>query len=83
MCCVEVTQNKQQENIGVHPVSLSLQWCFLFDPGSGVVMPQANLQIGGRDCHRQRHRSHASLAIGNECVSELSLNAKSYPLMVC
>lgn len=47
------------------------------------TMPQANLQIGGRDCHRQRHRSHASLAIGNECVPELSLNAKSYPLMVC
>lgn len=27
----------------------------------------------------KRHRSHTSLAIGNECVPELSLSAKSYP----
>ena len=64
--------------------SLSLQWCFLLTSEVELyIIPQANLQIGGRDCHRQRHRSHASLAIGNECVPELSLNAKSYPLMVC
>lgn len=32
MCCVEVTPNEQQENIGVHPVSLSLQWCLFVWP---------------------------------------------------
>ena len=43
--------------------------------------PTYRLVVGIAKC--QRHRSHASLAIGNECVPELSLNAKSYPLMVC
>ena len=61
---------------------IALVLLFLTSEVELYIIPQANLQIGGRDCHRQRHRSHASLTIGNECVPELSLNAKSYPLMV-